>query len=40
MSFGNMWTSLNEAEEQRITEEFFFDLIMMIICVTICYCCI
>lgn len=40
MSFLNVWTSLNEAEEQRITEEFCFDMMMMIICVTVIYCCI
>lgn len=40
MSFANMWTSLNELEEEKIWDEFFFDLIMMIVCCTVIYCCI
>jgi len=35
MSFANMWTSITEDQEKQIKQEFFMDIALLIVAVTI-----
>ena len=35
MSFANMWTSVTEDQEKQIKQEFFMDIAMLVVAVTV-----